>query len=56
LVPLKETVKIPDDGEEDVGEGEIGGDTDLLLGKDSRGGDIKTPKEVSDYKGTPKRP
>jgi hypothetical protein len=55
LVPLKETVKIPDNGE-DVGEGEIGGDTDLLLGKDSQGGDIKTPKEVSDYKGTPKRP
>jgi hypothetical protein len=55
LVPLKETVKIPNDGE-DVGEGEIGGDTDLLLGKDSQGGDIKTPEEVSDYKGTPKRP
>ena len=55
MVPLKETVKIPDDGEV-VGGGEIGDDADLLLGKDSRGGDIKTPEEVSGYQGTPKRP
>ena len=48
LVPLKKTVKLSDDGEV-IGEGEIGDDAGLLLGNDSRGGDITTPEEVSGY-------
>jgi hypothetical protein len=45
---LKKTVKLSDDGEV-IGEGEIGDDAGLLLGNDSRGGDITTPEEVSGY-------